>query len=111
MEQGGEEALLPAVVEGREAAGSCDPKETPDTRIRFFYTFETGLKNQIFAVCVRLRHIYPCSYHSSCLRSKRRTRGSCDGEIWWIYVDLNIVHILHLYRMSSYVCNCPGNPN
>lgn len=53
MEQGGEEALLPAVVEGREAAGSCDPKETPDTRIRFFYTFETRLKNQIFAVCVR----------------------------------------------------------
>lgn len=52
-----------------------------------FTLFEMGLKNLTFAVCVRFRHIYPCSYHSSCLRSKRRTRGSCDGEIWsslWI---------------------------
>lgn len=30
--QGGEETLLPAVVEDSEAAGSCNSKETTDTR-------------------------------------------------------------------------------
>lgn len=48
MEQGGEEALLPAVGDGREAAGSCDPKENPDTRIRFFYTFRNGTEKADF---------------------------------------------------------------
>lgn len=52
MEQGGEEALLPAVVDGREAAGSCDSKETTGTRIRFFYTFKNGTEKTDFLLFV-----------------------------------------------------------
>lgn len=37
--QGGEETLLPAVVEDSEAAGSCNSKETTNSCIQLIYTF------------------------------------------------------------------------
>lgn len=51
--QGGEETELPAVVDGSEAAGRCDPKETPDTRIQSLYTsFLKSDRKTLFLLCV-----------------------------------------------------------